>query len=71
MFITYVEVKLGLLAMATIGAGLLALVMLVSGAHLLMREIGRSVRRRRERRAAAPLSRKREEQPRLCAAAGD
>jgi len=53
MFITYVEIKYGLLAMVIIAVGLLALVMLISGAHLLAREIGRSARRRRARALVA------------------
>ena len=53
MFITYVEIKYGLLAMLLISAGLFSLVILVSGAHLLMREIVRSLKRNRARATSA------------------
>jgi hypothetical protein len=71
MFMTYVEVKYGLLAIVLIGAGLFAMVMLISGAPLLVREIGRTIKRWRIRRAAAVRPAERANQNRLYSGAGD
>lgn len=70
MFMTFVEIKYGMLAMAIIGIGVLALLLLISGVHLLAREIGRSLNRRRARRTA-PQPRQRLSDERLYAGARD
>lgn len=70
MFITFVEIKHGMLAMALIALGVLALLLLISGVHLLAREIARSLKRRRARRAS-PQPRQHLADERLYAGAGD
>ena len=45
MFMTFLEVKHGLLGIVIIAVGVLALLIAISGVHLLGREIGRSLRR--------------------------
>jgi UPF0716 family protein affecting phage T7 exclusion len=69
MFMTFVEIKHGLLAMVGLGAGLFVLLMLISGVHLLLRETGRGIRRRMHARATS--SRKQAAKDRLYVGAGD
>jgi hypothetical protein len=68
---TYVEIKYGLLAVVLSGLGLLGLVMLISGAHLLVREVARSAKRWRTRRFKVSFYQKRAKQEQLYAGAGD
>ena len=68
---TYVEIKYGLLAVVLSGLALVGLVMLISGAHLLMREMARSVGRWRTPRPNVHFRQMPTQQERLYAGADD